>query len=73
MNNQLLINEIKSIRSDLYDLNDYYEELYSVLNTNVIIDKNTIRSDDLTKLKTGVNEVINEITVDVIPMINNMK
>ena len=72
MNNQLLINEIKSIRSDLYDLNDYYEKLYSVLNTNVVIDKETIRNSDLTELKTDVNDIINEITVDIIPMINNM-
>ena len=72
MNNQLLINEIKSIRTELYELNDCYEELHGVLKTNVVIDKETIREDDLLKLKTNVNDVINEITVDIIPMINNM-
>lgn len=73
MNNQLLLNEIKSIRDDLNDLNDYYEELNKVLNTNIIIDKKTIRDNDLKELKSDVNDIIKEINIDVIPMLNNMK
>ena len=72
MNNQVLITEIKDIRTDLSELNDYYEELHSLLKTNIIIDKKTIREDDLNKLKTNTNDIISEINVDVIPMINNM-
>ena len=72
MNNQVLITEIKNIRTDLSELNDCYEELYSLLKTNIIIDKKTIREDDLSKLKTNTTNIISEINVDIIPMINNM-
>lgn len=73
MNNQVLLNEIKDIKNELLELSELYNGLNSSAKTNVVIDKKTIREEDINKLKTTVDEVVEEINVDVIPMINSIQ
>lgn len=73
MNNQVLLNEIKDIKNELLELSELYNDLNSSAKTNVVIDKKTIREEDINKLKTSVDEVVEEINIDVIPMISSMQ
>lgn len=73
MNNQLLLNEIKEIKEDLVELSGLYDNLNSSVKTNIVIDKKAIREEEINKLKTTVDEVVEEINIEVIPMINSVQ
>lgn len=73
MNNQLLLTEIKDIKNDLLELSSLYDSLNSSMKTNILIDKKTIREDEINMFKTNVDGIVEEINVDVIPMINSIQ
>lgn len=67
----LLVDKISVIKNDLVNLNSIFDELNSVINEAILIDDKVPLYDEMSNLKKSTEDMINQISNEIIPMISN--
>lgn len=66
----ILKNQLYTIKNKLSTLNEYNEELYSLLKESVLLDNNIFNEELLSSINNEIKEISIELINNIIPLIN---